>query len=41
MVLTTKVGVTGSSGLLGKHVVQYFLKKNCEIIGTIKTKNLS
>ncbi len=38
MVLTTKVGVTGSSGLLGKHVVQYFLKKNCEIIGTSRSK---
>ena len=38
MVLTAKVGVTGSSGLLGKHVVQYFLKKNCKIIGTSRTK---
>ena len=32
MVLTSKVGMTGTSGLLGKHVVQYFLK-----IGSFKT----
>ena len=33
MVLTSKVGMTGTSGLLGKHVVQYFLEKNYKIIG--------
>ena len=45
MVLRPKIGVTGSSGMLGKHVVNYLLKKNYQVIGTsrsnpkIKEKN--
>ena len=37
MVLTPQVGVTGSSGMLGKHVVNYLLKKKYQIIGTSRT----
>ena len=39
MVLTNKVGITGSSGLLGKHVINFFLKKGCKIISTSRKKN--
>ena len=38
MVLTNKVGITGSSGLLGKHVINFFLKKGCKIISTSRKK---
>ena len=37
MVLTPKIGITGSSGMLGKHVVNYLLKKKYQIIGTSRT----
>lgn len=46
MVLKNRVGITGSSGLLGKHVIKFFLKKNCKVIASsrqkpdIKHKNL-
>ena len=37
MVLTSKIGITGSSGMLGKHVVNYLLSKQYQIVGTSRT----
>ena len=34
MVLNQTIGITGSSGLLGKHVVNFFLNKEFNIIAT-------
>ncbi len=38
MVLNKQIGITGSSGLLGRHVIKFFLKKKCKVIATSRKK---
>ena len=38
MVLNNCIGVTGASGLLGRHVIAFFLKKNFKVIATSRKR---
>lgn len=38
MVLNNCIGVTGASGLLGRHVIAFFLEKNFKVIATSRKK---
>ena len=38
MVLETKIGITGSSGLLGGHVANYFLRKNYKVLASSRNR---
>ena len=38
MVLNNCVGVTGASGLLGRHVIIFFIKRNFKVIATSRKK---
>ena len=33
-----RIGLTGASGLLGRHIISYFLKKNAKILATSRNK---
>ena len=37
MVLRPRIGITGSSGMLGKHVVEFFLKKKYHVIASSRS----